>query len=132
MTSPVSRWLLARLGWFAHGATLHRGALAAAHSGEYAAATRLFELAGRAYRRDLDVRGLARLRVHEGVVRLGAGDPSGDEEAALVAELERRLERLDEIESVDPPFAPVPACELVRAWRGHGGNDRPARAARAA
>jgi hypothetical protein len=132
MTSPVSRWLLARFGWFAHGATLHRAALSAAHAGEHAAAALLFERAGYAYRRELDVRALARLRVHEGIARLVGAAPGEHAQAGLVAEIERRLARLDEIESLAPPFAPVPARELARVWRGHGGTAGPARAARAA
>jgi hypothetical protein len=111
MTSAFSRWLLARLHAPASARALHRAALAASHAGEQAASLRLFARAARVYRRDLDVRGLAALRIHEGLARLRT--VRGAEAAALAAEVERRLARFDEIESPVPPFAPVPAHELA-------------------
>ena len=116
MTSPVTRWLFARCGVFVRGATLHRAALAACHAGEHATAAALFERAARAYRRDLDVCALARLRIHEGIARLRAA--GGADAATLAAEVEQLLGRLDEIESPEPPFAPVPARDLLETLPG--------------
>lgn len=118
MTSPLSRWLLARFGILARASALHRAALAASHAGEHEAAAALFGRAVRAYRRDLDVRGLARLRVHEGLARLRVA-PAADA-AAIAAEVERGLGQLEEIESPEPPFAPVPAAALLAALPAAG------------
>lgn len=126
MTTPLSRWLLARFGAFARGRALHHAALAASHAGEEPTAAALFARAARAYRRDLDVRALARLRIHEAIARQ-RGTTEG-EAASFAAGIEDRLGRLDEIESLEPPFAPVPAAALLATLR----REPPPPAARAA
>lgn len=126
MTTPLERWFLARFGVPAPGRTLHHAALAASHEGERAIAAVLFERAVRAYRRDLDVHGLARLRIHETLVRLRTAPEA--HAGALAADAERALARLDAIESLEPPFAPVPAEAVLSSLR----RDHPQPAARAA
>jgi hypothetical protein len=88
---------------YARGEALHRAALEASHAGEHRVAERLFTAAGRAYRRELELLPLARLRVHQLIARA---------EADAGPEIERRLERLEDIESPIPPFELVPAASL--------------------
>ncbi len=113
MTTPVTRWVLARMWPFARAATLHRAALEASAAGDRRGAALLLARAARAYRKELRVEALARLRVHE---RMMHWRESCDE--ALAVEIERRLARLDLIESLDPPFRVMPAHEVMGAWRG--------------
>ncbi len=105
------------------GAGLHRSALLAAHAGRHERAERLFEAAAGRYRRDLEVEPLARLRVHQMMARVLAGrDPSSDAQRCL--EVERRLVRLDRIESPHPPFTLVDARSVLASWIRPGFNVR--------
>lgn len=110
----VSAWF--RLP-FASAPVLHRAGLAALHEGRPEACLQLLRRAARKYRRDLEVEALARLRVHELIAQHG---PNGDPESAL--EIERRLARLERIESIEPPFGTVPAHALMAAWSGAGAD----------
>jgi len=99
------------------GADLHRAALQSAAAGDRALADRLFEAAAARYREDLSVPELARLRVHQLMVR--AEEAIGDDHDAafeLTPEIERRLLALDHIEDLDPPFADVRAEDLLASW----------------
>lgn len=122
MTSRISRWLLARAGFLARGATLHRAALAAAHAGETRDAETLFERAVRAYRRDLDVEALARLRIHQSMAALRGVPLASDEASARGAEVDRRLARIDAIERPEPPFDSMPAVDLIASWHPGAGE----------
>jgi hypothetical protein len=116
MLSPAStKWMLLGVWPLARGEALHRAALAAAHEGRLTLAARLFVRAGVAYRQELHLLPLARLRVHE----LMTIPTAADAETSRV-EIERRLERLDEIESLEPPFALIPAAALLEAWLAAG------------
>jgi len=123
MTSRLSRWLLAHAGWFARGSTLHRAALAAAHAGHARQASVLLERAARAYRRDLEVAALARLRVHESILEARRTTPESNGDPESDADVDRRLARLSEIESLEPPFQCVPAVDLIASWRAGAGAE---------
>lgn len=97
------------------GSALHRGALLAMSRGELRTAHRLFETAAAHYRREIMVEALARLRVHQLIARVRAGATPG-EERTLALEIERRLCLLDQIESLEFPFARVNARTLLGRW----------------
>ena len=100
---------------FDGGAGLHRRALHAAHSGRLPHAERLFEAAAENYRRELDVEALARLRIHQMMARVLAGaDPEAQAQNTL--EIERRLCRIERIESPHPPFEMVDARSVLASW----------------
>jgi hypothetical protein len=101
------------------GAALHRAALAAAHRKEPSWAARLFERAALRYRAELRVEPLARLRVHQEIVRLRALGSLADIERCL--EVERALTRLDRIETLEPPFDLVDARTLLATWHSPAG-----------
>ncbi len=108
---PLARHLPSLFG----GARFHRAALAAAAGGDAESANGLFELAVACYRREWRVEPLARLRVHQAIVRLKAGliaDPTGEE----ALEVERRLTRLTRIESLEPPFELIDARQMLASW----------------
>lgn len=110
-----SSWMLSLARFVPHafdGPGLHRAALYEAWRGRPADARRLFAAAAVRYRRGLEVERLARLRVHELLVEVRAGSAAG-RDGARVLEAERRLARLDRIEALEPPFAPVPARRLL-------------------
>lgn len=112
----LPKFALPALTLVAQGPELHLRALQSVHDGEYALAARLFDAAARCYRRDLEVAALARLRVHELMAQVRSGaDASRD--AGWYLEIERRLCTLDEIETLEPPFARVDARELVASWQ---------------
>lgn len=120
------------------GAALHRLALHALDGGDHAIALALFDRAAQVYRREVVVHALARLRVHELMARVLADDARGagsrgavtpEQRQALVLETERRLAKLDRIESLEPPFELVDARELLAVWWT---TDRDLPAARAA
>jgi hypothetical protein len=78
-------------------------------------AEQLFESAAVSYRRELSVEALARLRVHQLMARARAtGDPA--REAALMLEIVRTLNKLDALESLDPPFERVDARRVLSEW----------------
>jgi len=94
---------------------LHRAALAAIHARNWERAEELFEAAAERYRRELEVEALARLRVHQMMARVLAGcDPGSESQRCL--EVERRLCRLDRIESLQPPFALIDARSVLASW----------------
>jgi hypothetical protein len=101
----------------ASGTACHRRALAAAARGDRAAAERWFGRAIARYRRDLAVEPLARLRVHELMVgaRPGGGEPATDASDAMV-EIVRRLNRLDQLETLDFPHELADARSVLAGW----------------
>lgn len=99
----------------ASGRALHRRALAAAAAGAYADAEQWFEVAAAQYRRELAVEPLARLRVHQLMVRARSGGGRGVDSAAML-EIIRRLNRLDQLESLEAPFALGDARGVLAAW----------------
>jgi hypothetical protein len=109
-------WLLAlRLPSLFTGRALHRAALHATAAGASPAAEALFERAADHYRMEFEVEALARLRVHQLIARVRAGrDPRRD--AAMCLEVEQRLTRLEQIESLVAPFELVPASQLLASW----------------
>lgn len=117
LDAPLIRLLAVRIPALFTGRALHRAALHATAAGAYAEADQLFERAAARYRIDLEVEGLARLRVHQLIARTrAAGIPIRDETASL--EVEQRLTRLDVIESLTAPFDLVPARRLLATWMG--------------
>lgn len=109
--SPLFWTLAIRLPALFPGPVLHRAALHAASAGAYRPADALFERAAGHYRMDLEVEALACLRVHQLMARVRAGaGPRFD--AELRRDVEQRLSRLEEIETLDPPFARVPAFRM--------------------
>jgi hypothetical protein len=113
-------WLGRCLPGLVGGPALHRAALALAARGRHAEAQRCFARAAEAYRRDLRVEALARLRAHELMNGLCSG-ALPDRDGARELELERRLARLERIESPAPPFEVVDARDLLARWVARGG-----------
>jgi hypothetical protein len=101
------------------GSTLHRHALAVFASGHPALAEPIFEAAAAAYRRELRVEPLARLRVHQGLARARACTGQG-EEAERMLEIVRALNRLDRLESLREPFALLDARAVLSEWLSDG------------
>ncbi|MFM7230909.1 MAG: hypothetical protein ACKO3S_02885 [bacterium] len=99
------------------GRTLHRRALAAAAVGNHAEAERWFEVAATLYRGELAVEAMARLRVHQLMVRARAG---GEPAPEALLEIVRRLNRLDRLESFDAPHELTDARSVLSAWLGEG------------
>jgi hypothetical protein len=112
---PMTTWVARRLPAIVPGAMLHRAALAAMRRGRYALAEALFERAAERYRLDLEVQPLARLRVHQAIARIRAAGIRELHSAACL-DVEQRLARLEEIESLDPPHALIPASRLLASW----------------
>lgn len=99
---------------------LHHAALSAAEHGCTGEAERLFELAAAAYRRSLDVEGLARLRVHQRMVRArAAGDAA--REAEMMLEIVRGVNRLERLESIRWPHEMRDARTALSEWLGEAG-----------
>ena len=97
------------------GPALHRRALAASASGRYVDAEQWFEAAATAYRAELAVEPLARLRVHQLMSRArGGGDPR--QEAEMMLDIVRGLNRLDRLESCSAPFALTDARTVLSEW----------------
>ena len=118
MLLPLRFWaVVAVLPRCFRGGDLHRAGLQAAAAGDPALADRLFEAAALRYREDLSVPALARLRVHQLMVR-AEGAIAEDHDAAfeLTPEIKRRLLALEWIEDLAPPFADVPAEHLLTSW----------------
>lgn len=98
---------------------LHHAALSAAADGRPDEAERLFEAAAAAYRRSLDVEGLARLRVHQRMARArAAGDPA--REAEMMLEIVRGVSRLERLESFRAPHELLDARTVLSEWLGDG------------
>ena len=95
------------------GARLHRRALAVAERGRLAEADAGFEAAAEQYRREGEVAALARLRVHQLMVRASTAD--GLDPDAL-PEIVRRLNPLDRLESLTAPFEPRDARAVLSDW----------------
>jgi hypothetical protein len=119
MLLPLRFWAIAVVApqtWF-RGAELHRAGLQAAAAGDPDLADRLFECAAARYREDLAVPALARLRVHQMMVRAeGAFARDMDTAFEFGPEIERRLLALERIEDLAPPFAEIPAEDLLARW----------------
>lgn len=109
----VSSWLPEHLS----GRVLHRRALELAALGRRAEAESRFEAAAEQYRREGEVQGLARLRVHQLMVRAGA--PGGSDPEAIL-EIVRRLHPLDTLESLSAPFEPMDARTVLSEWLAAG------------
>lgn len=116
---PVFRVVSRVLPDHASGRALHRRALAAASAGALADAEQWLEAAAALYRRELAVESLARLRVHQLMVRARAGAGPGGESAAMI-EIVRRLNRLDQLESMHAPFALTDARSVLADWLEQG------------
>jgi hypothetical protein len=121
MTRVVSRLLPV----LASGRALHHQGLAAASAGGHADAERWFEAAASQYRRELSVEALARLRVHQLMVRARAQGGRGVESPAMI-EIIRGLNRLDRLESLEAPFALGDARTVLAEWieRSEGASAR--------
>lgn len=98
------------------GAGLHRAALAEMNHGRFERAEDLFEIAARRYRDEVEVEALARLRVHQLMAKVRSGALGEAEAGKLVLEVDRRLARLDRIESLDAPFRLMDARALLASW----------------
>jgi hypothetical protein len=97
------------------GARLHRHALAASASGDAEAAERWFEAAAEIYRHELAIEPLARLRVHQLMARVRSRPGSGAA-TSEVLEIVRRLNRLDHLERLEPPFELCDARSVLAEW----------------
>lgn len=113
---PVFRAVSCVLPDHASGRALHRRALAAAAAGAHADAEQWFEAAATSYRRELAVEALARLRVHQLMVRSRAGAAAAAEESTAMIEIVRRLNRLDRLESLVAPYGLSDARTVLAEW----------------
>jgi hypothetical protein len=111
------------------GRWLHRRGLAAFAQGDAGRAVRWFTAAAEAYRRELAVGALARLRVHELMARAGA---HGVVEAEALVEIVRRLNRLDRLERLRPPFELADARMVLGDWLERSERAAPVRSLQAA
>lgn len=110
--------LLHRLGaGCVPGARLHRAALEAFAGGCGGEAERLIDAAVQAYRRETAVESLARLRVHELMIRARRPDASGHE-SDYMQEIVRRVNRLDTLEALEPPHDRRDARLVLAHWVG--------------
>ena len=124
--TPALLPLLGPLARFIPGVVLHQRALryAAASRPEHALAC--LEAALFAYRRELAIEPIARLRVHELMLRARAGGIHAGESPEIL-EIVQRLNRLDRLESLNAPHDLRDAREVLAEWIEGGGA--PARAA---
>lgn len=83
--------------------------------GYHGKAMKLLEEAAERYRKEESVEKLARLRVHQLMVKYQI-QRSPIEKQKIVEEVVLRLSKLGEIESPEPPFAPRDAREVLRNW----------------
>jgi hypothetical protein len=116
---PLPRfWAIAcRVPFLFRGDALHRAALMLVFQRRFELADRLFEAAAHRYRAELEIPSLARLRVHQLIARAQAAREKGREAALeLVAEIERRLSRLEDLEDLAPPFAMIDADDGPARW----------------
>ncbi len=101
------------------GVTLHHRALALAAAGETAAAERYLEAAARAYREELAVEALARLRVHQAMMRVRAQGGSPGDSPHLLAVVQG-VQRLDRLERLQPPHRLDDARAVLAEWLEDG------------
>ena len=118
MLVPLRFWAIAAgIPRLFTGATFHRAGLQAAAARRFALADSLFESAAGRYRQQLMVPALARLRVHQMMVRAEACfDVDRDVALECSGEIQRRLEALDTIEDLEPPFRAILARDLLAHW----------------
>lgn len=115
-----THWLLLlhRLGaGCVPGARLHLLALEAFAAGRLDAAERLIDAAVGAYRRETAVEALARLRVHELMIRARRPEAAG-RESEYMQEIVRRVNRLDSLESLTAPYMREDARLVLARWVG--------------
>ncbi|MEO5617417.1 MAG: hypothetical protein ABIS67_06570 [Candidatus Eisenbacteria bacterium] len=131
MLLPLRFWDIAvRCPTLFQGATLHRAGLLAASAGRFALADALFESAAGRYRQRLMVPALARLRVHQLMASAEACfDDDRDAVLEYSGEIERRLQSLDTIEDLEPPFREIRARDLLAHWTDRISPPAEARAA---
>lgn len=97
------------------GARLHRRALGISAAGDPDAAERWFEAAAAIYRHELAIEPLARLRVHQLMARVRSR-PGSSADTSEVLEIVRRLNRLDHLERLEPPFELCDARAVLAEW----------------
>jgi len=110
--------------WFPEylsGHVLHLRALEAAERGHWAEAQSRLEAAAEQYRREGEVEGLARLRVHQLMVRASA---TGEEASDTILEIVRRLNPLDTLESFEAPHALTDSRRVLSEWLSAREGDR--------
>lgn len=107
------------------GASLHHHALSLAAAGDLVRADALLESAARAYREELAVEPLARLRVHQAMIRVRAegGDP-GD--SPLLFDVVQGVQRLERLERLESPHALDDARTVLADWLGDSPTARAA------
>jgi hypothetical protein len=114
LRTSIAPWVATHLPALFSGTQLHHAALIAFHRADYTVCDQLLERAAERYREDLAMEALARLRTHQMILHVHAGRLR-DTQATL--EVDRRLSRLERIETLCPPFASVPAHQLIGHWR---------------
>jgi hypothetical protein len=67
------------------------------------------------YRHELAIEPLARLRVHQLMARVGSR-PGSEAATSEVLEIVRRLNRLDHLERLEPPFELCDARSVLAEW----------------
>ncbi len=110
---------------FVPGAALHRRALALSATGDHARADYLLDAAALAYREELAVEALARLRVHQAMsrVRRQGGDPG---ESPMLFDVVQGIQRLDRLERFESPHELDDARAVLADWLGDGAPSRAA------
>lgn len=110
---PVLRVIAPWFPEYLSGHALHLQALESAAQGRWADAQAGLDAAAEQYRREGEVEGLARLRVHQLMVRASA---DGEEASDAILEIVRRLNPLDTIESFESPHALIDARRVLSDW----------------
>ena len=107
--------LLAPIRRLVPGATFHHRALEAAACGRYTQAGWLIESALVVYRHEMAIEPIARLRVHELMIRARQTGATSSESPELL-EIVQRLNRLDRLERISAPFDLCDAREVLTEW----------------
>ena len=117
LDTTLLRLLHRTLPGFVPGARLHRAALEAASAGRWSDSRACLGAAAEAYRREMAVEPLARLRVHE--LMLAVRRPGSEtREADAMQEIVRRVNRLSTLESLEAPFEAADARVVLAQWVG--------------
>lgn len=128
---PLLHWVHRLRPGLVPGARLHHAALDAAASGRWEQVPTWVAAAAEAYRIEMAVEPLARLRVHE--LMFSVRRPGGDaREGDVMQEIVRRVNRLDTLETLAPPHERMDARVVLAHWVGEAPGLVPSAGRRAA
>lgn len=110
---PVLRVIAPWFPEYLSGHALHLRALESFAQGRWAEARTQFEAAAEQYRREGEVEGLARLRVHQLMVRASA---TGEAASDTILDIVRRLNPLETLEALEAPHELTDARRVLSDW----------------